>query len=153
MMALTTLSVLGSFLVLQTAKDAYSYYAPPGQCTNDAISIIWTRLPKCIPRETLVKLPLPDDADVVEVIPSHVVVPRCGGVCHQGNLYHHCVPETGQRSSQSFQVMFRLMDSSVGNGQQQTECSSIEVETHEKCKCGCDVEANKCSPKQVGNVL
>ena len=61
-------------------------------------------MPTCQPRDTIVKLPLPDDASVDEVIPSHVVVKRCSGVCHEGNVYHQCVPKSGARTDQGCQV-------------------------------------------------
>ena len=35
-----------------------------------------------------------------------VEVSRCGGVCHEGNLYHKCVPKTGARNMKSVQVGF-----------------------------------------------
>ncbi len=108
-MALNTLTVIGSLLVLQTAPnsgDDSSRYLGDGQeCSNDAVSNIWSTMPPCRPRDTMVALPLPEDADVVEVIPSHVMVPRCDGVCHQGNLYHHCVPKADGRTTTNFEVL------------------------------------------------
>ena len=145
-MAFTTLSVIGSLVLLQSTQDSLGeqtrYMDGPGQCTNDIIGNIQTTMPNCRPRDSMLRLPMPDDADVVEVIPSHVVVPRCSGVCHQGNLYHHCVPAEDGRSAEKFEVMFRMF-----NGQM--ECSSVEVETHTHCKCGCDVLASHCTEKQV----
>jgi hypothetical protein len=61
-------------------------------------------MPACIPRDLIVKLPLPDDPSVDEVVPSHVVVKRCAGVCHQGNVYHQCVPQAGARAEQEMEV-------------------------------------------------
>ena len=61
---------------------------------------IFAEMPTCLPRDTIVKLPLPEDASVDEVIPSHVVVKRCSGVCHEGNVYHQCVPKSGARTNQ-----------------------------------------------------
>lgn len=54
------------------------------------------------------KLPLPDDPDVIEVIPAQVEVSLCGGVCHEGNLYHKCVPKTGARTKKTVQVSFAM---------------------------------------------
>lgn len=79
-------------------------YSPIHQCPNTAYSDIMSSIPVCEPRETLVELPLPRDPMIEEVTPSHVLVPRCSGVCFQGNTYHKCVPESGGRSSQTFQV-------------------------------------------------
>ncbi len=94
----------------------------------------------------MVKLPLPADASIDEVIPSHVVVKRCAGVCHQGNVYHQCVPNTGSRVDRKVEVLFRRTDS---DGQGSLECSTVSVEEHESCKCGCDVEAVHCKDTQV----
>ena len=79
-------------------------YSPIHQCPNTMYSDVLSSIPPCEPRDTLVKLPLPNDPMIEEVIPSHVLVPRCSGVCYQGNTYHKCVPETGGRSVQNFQV-------------------------------------------------
>ena len=108
-LASTTLSVLGSLLVLQSATPGTdstksSYVDSSEQCANSAITAIWSTMPPCLPRSALVPLPLPADADVLEVIPSHVEVPRCGGVCHQGNVYHHCVPIWDRRVNRTFEV-------------------------------------------------
>ena len=56
-----------------------------------------------MPRDTIIRLPLPpEEASIDEVIPSHVVVKRCEGVCHEfGNVYHECVPEPGARTQQA----------------------------------------------------
>ena len=83
-------------------------YAPTGQCPNTAYSDVMASMPDCQPRETLVKLDLPNDEMIEEVLPSHVLVPRCSGVCYEGNNFHKCVPEDGGRSTQNFQVVCAL---------------------------------------------
>ena len=80
-------------------------YTPIQQCPNTVYSEVMSSIPICEPRDTLVKLDLPNDnAMIEEVMPSHVLVPRCSGVCYQGNNYHKCVPEAGGRSSEKFKV-------------------------------------------------
>ncbi len=147
------LSVMATVLAMQSASSSVdrvapvSYAADNDVCTNDLMESIWGALPNCEPRPEVVALDLPsDDPDVVEVIPSHVVVPRCSGVCHEGNLYHKCVPKSESRARQTFQVMFRKLPTSGSSSGM--ECSTVEVETHSSCKCGCDLEASLCSPKQ-----
>ena len=131
-------------------------YGQSDVCTNDLISAIWSELPNCEPRLEVIELTLPPgDPNVVEVIPSHVVVPRCSGVCHAGNLYHRCVPDLeGGRSRKQFRVMFRkapgLPGGGSGGGGVAMDCALVEVETHLHCKCGCDIEADFCTDKQVG---
>lgn len=125
-------------------------YSPIHQCPNTAYSDIMSSIPVCEPRETLVELPLPRDPMIEEVTPSHVLVPRCSGVCFQGNTYHKCVPESGGRSSQTFQVLFNRRNPQ-GSGQLEMQCSSINVETHTACKCGCDVDLSNCNSNQQFN--
>ena len=85
-------------------------YTPTQQCPNTAYSDVMASMPMCEPRETLVKLDLPNDPMIEEVLPSHVLVPRCSGVCYEGNNFHKCVPEDGGRSSQTFQVLILTTD-------------------------------------------
>ena len=85
-------------------------YAPTGQCPNTAYSDVMASMPDCQPRETLVKLDLPNDEMIEEVLPSHVLVPRCSGVCYEGNNFHKCVPDEGGRSTQNFQVFTLLIN-------------------------------------------
>jgi len=125
-------------------------YSPIHQCPNTAYSDIMSSIPVCEPRETLVELPLPRDPMIEEVTPSHVLVPRCSGVCFQGNTYHKCVPESGGRSSETFQVLFNRRNPQ-GSGQLEMQCSSINVETHTACKCGCDVDRSNCNSNQQFN--
>lgn len=79
-MVFTLLSFLGSMLILQStqvvettaeighmAAEPSHLFGQSEQCSNDLISFIWSELPKCIPRDTIIQLELPDDPDVVEV--------------------------------------------------------------------------------------
>ena len=62
-------------------------------------------MPGCEPRDLMVQLPAHSDANVDEVVPSHVMVPRCSGVCHEGtSQYHRCVPQEGARVYEDFEV-------------------------------------------------
>ena len=144
-------------------------------------------MPTCLPRDTIVRLPLPEDASVDEVIPSHVVVKRCSGVCHEGNVYHQCVPKSGARTTQgrpddddieldlhpavhihkylnsapenrdrrttlslcAFQEFEVLLRKTNAVGMSEMACSTVHIESHDSCKCGCDVEAAQCSDLQV----
>ena len=102
--AVSSILFLSYFVKYSGNQLNQAQYAPTHQCSNTAYSEVYSSMPACQPRETLVKLDLPSDAMIEEVIPSHVLVPRCAGVCHQGNNFHKCVPETGGRSSQNFEV-------------------------------------------------
>ena len=37
----------------------------------------------------------------------------------------------------------------VTSGVQEDVCTSVKVEVHESCKCGCEVVPRDCNPKQV----
>ena len=64
------------------------------------------------------------------------------------NLWSLSVCEVGHRSiSSQFQAVFRKANADIGNPG--ISCSTIEMEEHTDCKCGCDVEAASCTPLQV----
>jgi hypothetical protein len=49
------------------------------------------------------------------------------------------------------QVVFRKSNAAIGNPG--LSCSTIEIEEHTDCKCGCDVEAVNCTTKQVSFIV
>jgi len=152
-MAISSLLFISHFVTYSVNPSrirTQGQYSAIHQCPNTAYSDIMSSIPVCEPRETLVELPLPRDPMIEEVTPSHVLVPRCSGVCFQGNTYHKCVPESGGRSSQTFQVLFNRRNPQ-GSGQLEMQCSSINVETHTACKCGCDVDISNCNSNQQFN--
>ena len=93
-----------------------------------------------MPRRTLVSLPLSNDFDIIEIIPSKIEIERCDGVCHNGELYHKCVPIS--KTIKQIEVILRTI-----NGDYQ--CSTIQLEQHLDCKCSCDFESANCTPQQV----
>ena len=78
------------------------------------IYMIFFRLPKCEPMDTIVKVQLGGQvSQVEEIIPSHIVVPRCSGLhtwkCGfnadektQNNMAKKCV--SSSETSQELQV-------------------------------------------------
>ena len=103
-MAVTSLLFL-SYLVTNSVTPSLQGYTPAQQCSSSSFANVYSNMPSCQPRDTLVKLKLPNDPQIEEVIPSHVLVPRCSGVCHQGNNFHKCVPQSGARATQTFEVL------------------------------------------------
>ena len=100
-----------SYLVTNSTSptpQVLQQYAPAHQCSNTAFRDVYSSMPECRPRETLVKLDLPNNPMIEEVIPSHVLVNRCSGACHEGTSYHKCVPRPGGRSTQNFEVLYSL---------------------------------------------
>ena len=49
-----------------------SGYSQEGICPAGTLEQVWSSKPPCKPRKVLVKLPPPDDPDVLEVIPAQV---------------------------------------------------------------------------------
>ena len=82
-------------------------YSPAYECSETSADVYLG--PSCEPRDTVVELPFPNDPMIAEVIPSHVLVQRCSGACHQGITYHKCVPEPGGRSKKIFKVCPRCL--------------------------------------------
>ena len=110
------------------------------KCTENNFKNVFENLPQCMPRRTLVSLPLSNDFDIIEIIPSKIEIERCDGVCHNGQLYHKCVPSS--KNVKQIEVILRTL-----NGDYQ--CSTIQLEQHLDCKCSCDIESANCTPQQV----
>jgi len=96
---------------------------------------------RCMIRDVPVKVPEPDDIIVDYIFPSHIVVPRCTGVCLEKSGY------TCHAKKKPKIVTHQVVLYSV-NGTQ--ICKKIDLE-HQRgpCRCSCDVTAKSCSPAQV----
>ena len=79
--------------------------------------------------------------EVVQVVPDTVAVSRCKGGC---NLpAHSCHPtQVVERQVEVMLVLARWP-----HGEHQVVCSSIQVEDHLACGCGCEVKPNHCSQR------
>ena len=79
--------------------------------------------------------------EVVQVVPDTVAVSRCKGGC---NLpAHSCHPT--QVVEKEVEVMLVL--ARWPQGEHQVVCSSIQVEDHLACGCGCEVKPEHCSQR------
>ena len=97
--------------------------------------------PKCEPRPQIVKLPLPIDfVEVAEVLPASIEIQRCSGSCQEEHDFHACIPS--KKKMKNVDVVFRT----YGN---ELQCSSIELEEHLECECGCDMTSISCTEVQV----
>jgi len=119
--------------------------SPPDQCSEATKAEVWSSLPDCSPRPTLVSIPLPLDPHVLQVIPSQVVVPRCAGTCHtpQQGMYQRCVP--GEAQNSSVPVLYERLG--PGSGQVEEVCATVVITTHTDCRCGCP--PTECKELQV----
>jgi hypothetical protein len=113
-----------------------------GQCSNThqrSALILHTRH-RCNTREQLVELELPVDGSAMQVMPSHVSVPRCSGSC-MNNPGHSCVPLDYRMR----EVEVMLVTSSYSAGPWQTLCSVQMVREDISCSCGCSIAPSDCS--------
>lgn len=111
-------------------------------CSHEDKRKVWQTLPECQPRNTLVKIPLPQDPNVLQVIPNQVEVARCAGSCHSNEgLYQRCVAQS--KHNKTFAVLYEQL---VTGGVEEV-CGQVEVEWHTECRCGC--EEMECGELQV----
>ena len=145
MAILTTILLLCSFLSFtptstSSASDSYSDQVESyEQCP---VKTMFSG-PQCEPRTEIIKLPLPSNfPEVAEVLPAFVEVKRCSGNCYQENEFHHCV--ASKTTVKTTQVVFRTYTNDL-------QCSSIDLEEHSECQCGCNIDASSCLATQVSH--
>ena len=112
-------------------------------CLGEQQESIFHSIPSCQTRPTLVDLRdmFSNHSQVIQVVPDHVSVDRCGGSCYAPS--HSCNPTV--RSINKMQVM--LVMSKWPHGKHETLCTEVEVETHHACQCGCQVQPDQCLPE------
>ncbi len=66
------------YLLPYFSNAANSYH---GMCSDNQIGGRVEATLECLPRETLMKLDLPNNT-YMHMVPDHVMVQRCGGSCH-----------------------------------------------------------------------
>lgn len=104
---------------------------------------------------------------IVEDFDNKILI-NVGG-CHVGTVSaHSCVPSAnGGKINQTFEVIyyinyftesnltinfFQIMMRSLDN-LNSVECSTVIIESHQSCNCGCGEETKKCTNKQVNLLL
>ena len=135
----TTLPLL---YYLLTLTPSVSSYKTPDTCqVSQQVSILNT-LPPCQARPTLVDVRemFTNLSEVVQIVPDHVTVPRCGGSCYVPT--HTCMAQV--RSTKVVQVM--LVMSKWPHGEHETVCIDVELDVHHECECGCKVQPEQCLP-------
>ena len=95
----------------------------------------------CSIRPTLIDLRsmFSNNSDVIQVVPDHITVDKCGGSCYIPP--HSCNPAT--ETKMKVQVMLVLSKWPHGEHETLTE---EEVEVHHQCQCGCQVQPEQCLP-------
>lgn len=96
---------------------------------------------RCMIRDVAVKVPEPEDFITEAIFPSHIVVPRCSGVCvNSAGLT--CHPKKKPKIVSHEVVLYNANGSQV--------CRQIQLEHHKgPCKCSCQQSVENCSSHQV----
>ena len=81
--------------------------------------------------------------EVVQVLPDVIRVDRCGGGCHLPQ--HSCTPTKVEQ----VEVEVMLVLARWPQGEHQVLCTTLQVEEHSSCGCGCKVQPHHCSSKQT----
>jgi len=113
-------------------------------CSGDIQRNIFQSMPQCLVRATVVSLKeqFANQTDIVEIIPEHVHVNRCGGSCY---VHHHsCNPIV----SNIITVPVMLVQSIWPHGEHEIICSEVKIEVHQECQCGCQINDKDCNHLQ-----
>ncbi|XP_023334974.1 vascular endothelial growth factor C [Eurytemora carolleeae] len=96
---------------------------------------------RCMIRDVPVKVPEPEDFIAEYIFPSHIVVPRCSGVCLEKSGFS-CHARKKPKLVSHEVVLYSLNGTQV--------CRNIELEHHKgPCRCSCQLIAAECGPAQT----
>ena len=111
-------------------------------CSSEVQGFILSSIPRCSTRPTLVDLRtvIATDEDVLQIMPEHVVVERCGGSCYVPP--HSC--NAVRKSVKKVPVM--MVMNKWPHGEHEMVCSVLDVEVDEECECGCELDKDSCLP-------
>ena len=94
----------------------------------------------------VIPVPWPNNTDIHQLSPSHVVVKRCSGGCH---TTASCVAKT----TRTREVSVMMGKCPVGGGKCDKECATLQVQDEVECECGCGkVEKEACEAKKETHV-
>ena len=112
----------------------------PVTCKETLQKSIIDSLSGCSIRPTLIDMGsmFSNISDVIQVVPDHITVDKCGGFCYIPP--HSCNP--ARETKRRVQVMLVL--SKWPHGEHETLCTEVEV--HHQCQCGCQVQPEQCLP-------
>ena len=133
-----------SSLAPTTTASVYHLDSGGGRtCTSRDQRDVLDSIPECRVRDTLVDLRpyFANRSDVVEVIPSHAVVKRCGGGCA---LPPHSCQAVGAGRGRGRTVEVMLVLGIWPHGEHEVVCGRVEVEEDRECECECGVREHHC---------
>jgi len=96
---------------------------------------------RCMIRDVAVQVPEPEDFIAEFIFPSHIIVPRCSGLCldQPGGT---CLPKRPPKIISHQVVLYNV------NGTQ--TCRQVELEHHRSpCRCVCLLTSSDCGPLQI----
>jgi len=113
------------------------------KCHSEIQGQIFSSLTECRPRPTLVDLRpyVANYSHVIQVIPDHLTLDTCGGSCYTPS--HKCRPLVS--TTRPVQVMMVL--DKWPHGEHQTVCTTLQLEVHHQCQCGCHLKPDQCHPQ------
>ena len=88
------------------------------------------KIPDFINYFQVIPVPWPNNTDIHQLRPSHVVVRRCSGGCHGSSACRAL-------NTRVRQVSVMMGKCPVAGGKCDKECASLEVEDEVECECGC----------------
>ena len=111
-----------------------------GVCSGDVQRDIFESMPPCLTRSTLIDLreQFSNNSEIIEVVPDHVTVERCGGSCYVHQ--YSCNPT----SMSVMTILVMLVLSKWPHGEHEVLCSEAMVEIHYECQCGCKLQQHHC---------
>jgi len=96
---------------------------------------------RCMIRDVAVKVPDPEDFIAEAIFPSHIIVPRCSGVCLD-KVGETCLPKRKPKVVSHEVVLYSINGTQV--------CRHIELEHHRSpCRCSCLLSPGDCGQNQV----
>lgn len=94
---------------------------------------------RCMLKDEPVPVPIPLNTIPDLIVPSHIIVPRCSGLC-LNSLGSSCSPKKTKLESHSVVVYVNSTP----------YCTSIELEHHRgPCKCECSLNQASCNNRQI----
>ena len=111
-----------------------------GLCSGDVQRDIFESMPQSMTRSTLIDLreQFSNASDIIEVVPDHIKVARCGGSCYVQP--YSCNPTS--QTVMTIPVMLVL--SKWPHGEHEVLCTEVLVEVHKECQCGCKLQQHHC---------
>jgi len=137
----TMTNLVISVIVLLPAA-ANCEYIEAAKCSRAHIEQALGGISSCTPREVVVQLPWPNNTDIQQMTPSHVLLKQCTGGCTL--LEPSCLPS--KTSTKKIPVL--VAKCGINQGICDKECATIELEEHIECKCACALTPRDCSEEQ-----